>query len=550
MVHFSIGNLVSWMRMNARANGPLNRAKLLVKEFKTQEPGCKPPAVLVSSLGYFRFSQKNRDNVASTHHFPCCQGRGEGEAEWVHQHEHPINELKEELRKLVHLITDKDDCRIEVFDQLSNTLSVLKDLKFNNKQCTDESVPALATSLSQQLDTITVPDYFLCPISSELMRDPVMLATGQTYDRPYIQAWLDADHRTCPKTQQVLPHLILTPNYLVRSMIEQWCESRGLEPPMRTPNTRTRVEVVISQERKYARILLDKLSGDHESEQREAARELRALTRKKANLRAFIGEAGAISVLVPFLLSPDSETQEHVVTTLLNLSIHNANKSLIVEEGGIEPIVEVLRKGSMAARENAAAALFSLSAVDENKVRIGASDNAIPGLVDLLREGSSGGKKDAASALFNLCICSANRAKCVKAGVVAVLLRLIEDESQGMADESLVILAILSSHREGVKAIGQGGGLSMLMDFMKQSSPHNQENAVVILLALCAYESSYMRDVRNNDVGEGYMALVDLSLTGTSRARRKANDLLDRMKKQDHLELETHTPLTLSQGYT
>ncbi|XP_057743937.1 U-box domain-containing protein 8-like [Arachis stenosperma] len=36
------------------------------------------------------------------------------------------------------------------------------------------------------------------------MTDPVILATGQTYDRAYIQRWLNEGHRTCPQTQQVL----------------------------------------------------------------------------------------------------------------------------------------------------------------------------------------------------------------------------------------------------------------------------------------------------------------------------------------------------------
>eukprot|EP01018_Ginkgo_biloba_P024927 Gb_24088 [translate_table: standard] len=442
---------------------------------------------------------------------------------------HCIPDLKEKLRKLAHLIADEDDCRIEVFDQISDTLNYLKNLKFSKKPCRDEPVPIPATSLSQKLDSITVPDYFLCPISSELMREPVMLATGQTYDRPYIQAWLDADHRTCPKTQQVLPNLILTPNYLVRTMIEQWCESHGLEPPMQTANLSTESDGITPQERKYVMSLLDRLSGDYQSMQREAARELRLLTKKKPCHRAFLGEeAGAVPVLVPLLLSPDSETQEHVVTTLLNLSIHEGNKILIADEGAIEPMVEVLREGSTAARENAAAALFSLSAVDENKVRIGAS-GAISALVDLMRDGNSRGKKDAASALFNLCIYQGNKAKTVRAGVVPVLMKMISKQSEGMGDEALAIMAIVSSHHDGAKAIGCAGALPLLMDFMKNSSPRNKENAVVILLELCTSEPSYLKEVRNNEGGGGYMALVDLSVTGTPRARRKASALIDRM---------------------
>ncbi|GKC15983.1 hypothetical protein Tco_1012765, partial [Tanacetum coccineum] len=71
--------------------------------------------------------------------------------------------------------------------------------------------------------------------------------------------------------------------------------------------------------------------------------------------------------------------------------------------GAVPGIVQVLKRGSMEARENAAATLFSLSVVDENKVTIG-SLGAIPHLVLLLSEGTQRGKKDVATTLFNLCI--------------------------------------------------------------------------------------------------------------------------------------------------
>ncbi|KAH9331870.1 hypothetical protein KI387_003978, partial [Taxus chinensis] len=336
------------------------------------------------------------------------------------------SEVKRELKKLVHLVTkeeeEEEECRAELYEEICENAQALKEHKCRKAQAATASK---SRSFSEQLDSIPVPDCFVCPISSELMKDPVILATGQTYDRPFIQAWLDAGHSTCPKTQQVLPQLILTPNYLVRTMIEQWCQWHGLEQqsPIKNPNANANAngnDGMTQQERKYASVLVDKLSDKkkRQLQQREAVRELRALTRKKSSHRAYVAqETEAIPALIPLLLSLDSETQEHAVTTLLNLSIHDANKKVIVEQGAVQPMVEVLRSGSMAARENAAAALFSLSAIEDNKVVIGTS-GAIPALVELLREGNRRGKTDAASALFNLCICQGNRGKCVRAGVV------------------------------------------------------------------------------------------------------------------------------------
>ncbi|GLJ18578.1 hypothetical protein SUGI_0330720 [Cryptomeria japonica] len=449
-------------------------------------------------------------------------------------------ELKKELRRLVGLVIQEEEgngglITVEVFDKIGALLKDLRELKFGRAaELRRSDFVGRVEEVSACSDSLPVPpDYFLCPISSDIMRDPVMLATGQTYDRPYIQAWLDADHRTCPKTQQVLPNLILTPNYLVRSMIEQWCETHGIdyphskEPPGGAPGLMAPHEV------KYVSLLLDKLAGKFQSQQREAAKELRVLTKKKQSHRVFLGDPRTISIMTPLLLSPDAETQEHIVTTFFNLSIHEPNKTLIAQQGAIQPIVQVLCCGATAAaRENAAATLFSLSAVDENKATIGES-GAIPALVDLLRDGkSAGGRKDAASALYNLCLRHENKATTVRTGVVSVLMGLIADPNDAMRDPALAILSLLSSHHDGVHAISAAtpDHVAVLMEFVKGGSRHNMENAIVIIVALCSNDPSILTALKSSN--DYTQALVSLSVTGSSRARRKATVLMERINNQ------------------
>lgn len=54
----------------------------------------------------------------------------------------------------------------------------------------------------------------------ELMNDPVMVATGHTYDRVCIERWLQQGNRTCPVTGMRLRHLELTPNFAMRNAIQ------------------------------------------------------------------------------------------------------------------------------------------------------------------------------------------------------------------------------------------------------------------------------------------------------------------------------------------
>lgn len=79
---------------------------------------------------------------------------------------------------------------------------------------------------------LNAPSSYLCPISMDLMSDPVMVATGHTYDRACIERWLDQGNRTCPATGVKLRHLELTPNFALRSAIQvpTWGLWPGIHP--------------------------------------------------------------------------------------------------------------------------------------------------------------------------------------------------------------------------------------------------------------------------------------------------------------------------------
>ncbi|XP_009336148.2 LOW QUALITY PROTEIN: U-box domain-containing protein 3 [Pyrus x bretschneideri] len=76
---------------------------------------------------------------------------------------------------------------------------------------------------------VPIPSYFRCPLSSELMLDPVIVASGQTYERSSIQKWIDHGLTICPKTRQRLSHTNLLPNYTVKAMIESWSQENDIK---------------------------------------------------------------------------------------------------------------------------------------------------------------------------------------------------------------------------------------------------------------------------------------------------------------------------------
>ncbi|KAI5075476.1 hypothetical protein GOP47_0009552 [Adiantum capillus-veneris] len=567
---------------------------------------------------------------------------------------------------------------------------------------------------------IPVPADFRCPLSLELMSDPVIVASGQTYERGYIQQWLDQGNTTCPKTRQTLNHTNLIPNYTVKALIASWCEVNNVPfpEPVKLNSSTTgivasfpampfkRASSALAERRLRDVTSLPILREDHmphmkffedlspspgqsyrdtealqhltlhsprpglngdanmvfspsisrkssfngdsansrahsrntssssvassaddtlynaafdensaetahhqpnevplqvhamqrrpvfgsnnhgsslaiaslnrltlsssrrlrgsdlsvpsrnsspaatdvaennmrmnimglvgdlksgsEDAQRAAAASLRLLAKHSPDNRKFIANCGAIAPLVMLLDSPDSQTQENVVTALLNLSIDDNNKNEIAAAGAIDPLVKVLRTGTAEARENSAATLFSLSVMDENKVAVGQS-GAIPPLVDLLMHGSPRGKKDAATALFNLSILHENKARIVGAGAVRPLVDLMADPAAGMVDKAVAVLANLATNSEGRSSIGEEGGIPSLVEVVELGSQSGKENAASALLHLCTNNHRFRAMV----LQEGAIPpLVALSQSGTARAKEKALALLRHFREQ------------------
>lgn len=451
-----------------------------------------------------------------------------------------VVELKRELRVMVKAILEERENNdsnssssssfMDAIDRATEVLSALKELKNGvNKTA--------SLRLDDHDGSLSCPPEFRCPLSKKLMRDPVIISTGQTYDRPLIQKWLKAGHRICPITQQVLSHTLLTPNFLIKEMISQWCKTQGIETP--DPLGHMNEEGLTDEaERDHFSMLLSKMSKSIQ-EQKAAAKELRLLTKRMPSFRALFGESmDTILLLLNPLLeqnrgSMDLDLQEDLITTLLNISIQDSNKKLVAETPKvISLLIDALSYGStMETRSNAAATLFTLSALDSNKILIGKS-GALKPLIDLLDEGHPMAMKDSASAIFNLCIVQENKSRAVREGAVSVILKKIKGGVQ--VDELLAILAMLSTHQRAVEEMAELGAVPCLLGIARGSlCARNRENCIATLYTICSNDRSKLREIREEE--RVYGTLSKLAQDGTSRAKRKACGLLERLNRAPNL---------------
>lgn len=93
-------------------------------------------------------------------------------------------------------------------------------------ECADEEEDrevdeAVATNDLDETEVV-VPSKFICPLTLDIMKDPLMSRHGQNYERKAIMEWIHQGNDTCPMTRQPLKLSGLITNHQLKQQIEQW----------------------------------------------------------------------------------------------------------------------------------------------------------------------------------------------------------------------------------------------------------------------------------------------------------------------------------------
>jgi hypothetical protein len=79
------------------------------------------------------------------------------------------------------------------------------------------------------MTALEVPYDFLCPITQEVMKYPVMNKYGINYERRAILEWLNDGNDTCPMTRNPLRPSMLLPNVQLETDVREWLKENGEE---------------------------------------------------------------------------------------------------------------------------------------------------------------------------------------------------------------------------------------------------------------------------------------------------------------------------------
>jgi hypothetical protein len=76
---------------------------------------------------------------------------------------------------------------------------------------------------------LEIPDEFICPLTLELMHDPVMTRYGNSYERSAILKWVGCGNAHCPLTRRPLHLSDIVTNHQLRSKICQFQRDNNLD---------------------------------------------------------------------------------------------------------------------------------------------------------------------------------------------------------------------------------------------------------------------------------------------------------------------------------
>ncbi|KAF3600144.1 hypothetical protein F2Q69_00036671 [Brassica cretica] len=393
-------------------------------------------------------------------------------------------------------------------------------------------------------------DDLRCPISLEIMNDPVVLETGHTYDRSSIAKWFSAGNITCPKTGKNLESTVLVGNVSVKQVIQSYFKKEIDQKSMKKKKKKTSIPESLAAE-EAGKLISDFLAGElingGPKEMVKALVEIRILTKTTSFNRSRLVEAGVVESLMKLLRPGDPTIQENAMAAILNLSKDIAGKVRIGGSGGgLEMIVEVLNEGARReSRQHAAAAIFYLSSLGDYSRSIGEIPDSIPGLLRIVKGCDYGdsAKRNALIAIRSLLIQhSDNHWRVLAAGAVSVLLDLVRsgEIGDGVKADSIAVLAKIAEYPDGMISVLRRGGLKLAVKVLGSSevSPVTKQHCVVLLLNLCVNGGSDVVGALAKDpsvMGSLYTALSN----GECGGGRKASALIKMIHEFQERKTET-----------
>lgn len=383
------------------------------------------------------------------------------------------------------------------------------------------------------MEEIDIPQYFLCPISLQIMRDPVTTITGITYDRESIEQWLrTAEEATCPVTKQPLPiDSDLTPNHMLRRLIQAWCTAHakyGIDriPTPKSPLSKSHVFKLIRN------LKIPEIRN-------ESLKKMMELANENEKNRKCMAEAGAAKSMIFFIIKCFKEEKIDCLfeaLAILNFTWNPSieNKQIVKENYNdvIESLRWILRlemDNYTVVKTHAAKILKFVIEVISSSLVEQLETSFFADMVQIIRSNFS---HQSVKAVLNVMITSCpwgrNRLKIIESNAIFELIeRELGNCDKKISELILCLLAQLCSFADGrAEVLKHAGAIAMISKRILRISPAADDQAVHIFALIARFSATQEVLIEMLRVGAVSKLCMVLQADCESYLKKKAREIL------------------------
>ncbi|KAL5799111.1 hypothetical protein ACOSQ2_003931 [Xanthoceras sorbifolium] len=307
------------------------------------------------------------------------------------------------------------------------------------------------------------PVDFRCPISMEMMRDPVTICTGVTYERKNIEKWFSTYKKNiCPATMQPIHSFDITPNHTLKRLIDSWLKEHvhHQPPPLTAPSIKHHDLVSLLSTIGSSPFKVTSL------------KKLRSIVEMGDDTKADFIQSGGVEVVVQIVIQILFESSDFVtfraceeaLGVLHQLPILSSDDQqektfeILSKQESMTSMAIVIQRGSAEARLYAITIFKKLANTDYDWTFI-IQDQGIGFFKSLLELLSDEICTNASSCALEVLIqvlssSKKSRLKAIEAGAVCVLIELLPDaSSRSKCEKILHLMKLLCESAEGRLAL-------------------------------------------------------------------------------------------------
>lgn len=244
------------------------------------------------------------------------------------------------------------------------------------------------------------------------------------------------------------------------------------------------------------------LTGSSAQTCRRAADAITNLAHENNNVKNRVRHEGGIPPLVSLLRTVDPKVQRAVAGTLRTLAFKNEdNKNLIVELGALPLLIQMLRAEDTSIHYEAVGVIGNLVHSSQHiKMRV-LNEGALQAVIDLLSSTCADSQREAALLLGQFATADGDfKSKIVQRGAVGPLITMLGSGDAQLKEMAAFALGRLAQHPDNQAGIMASGGLPPLLNLLDSAQSNLQHNAAFALYGLSENEDNLLHFVRDGAI--------------------------------------------------